>query len=229
MSKEFKVIELNRNERVRLCHTVVDSFAFSGKDVLDDKQIVQNPGIVYAQEKVDNSTKNVYIVAGIIGILADAAESLRSVGDKAARDTYVKKEYVEVVDKVAIAINSSDYRLFSSGDIDYRVKNVQSGIDCVVNQFAQEAKDASDCYVRSIKAAVAAAADAKKALEKVSDGKEFGLDVKLKTAYMAYWVAEFVLNRMGKFDTGCAAKAGVLKEVIEAMSFSCQSHTGNAE
>ncbi len=85
------VKELNKGQKLKTEYIVSKSVAFSDENVLNGSEI-QGPGIVYAKEKVDNSMRDVYIIADINGILNAAGEVVKSIAEELRFESSIYNE-----------------------------------------------------------------------------------------------------------------------------------------
>ena len=179
-------------------YTVESQTVFSNNAndaVLDNDGKVIKPGIAKVKVEIGSVSKETYIIADINGILTAAKVAVNDAAFAAA--------LADAVDALAAADAAAKAAAYAA-----------------VDAAADAAAYAADAY------AAVEAADyvnvAKTACEAAKTALEKGLDLesKLKTAYMAYRVAEAVWTQLGddyatNLET-CQKNANALKEVINA-------------
>ena len=193
LKADFK--ELNKGQSVSSKYIVSKSVAFGEGAVLNGR-IVQGPGIVYAQEIVGNSMRDVYIIADIKGML-NAARAAAKVA-------------------AVFAANAAARAAVNAANAANAANNPTANAANVAAVFANNAAANAADNVRAAWNVAKNACDlAKTALEKGID-----LESKLKTAYMAYRVAEAVWIQLGNNPTNldaCKERADALQKVIDRL------------
>ena len=237
------VKELEINHKVGTKYIVSKSVAFSDKNVLNGREI-QEPGIVYAQEKIGSSTRDVYIIADINGILraantaaayaADAAKAAAAFAAYAA-DAAAAYAAASSADAAASAASSAAYAAAYAADAadadaaaayaaadaydddayDAWADSYGTAVDGVVSAIVADYK-AATVDEQPKKDWLGAAYAAVKAAKKMSDGKGLDLEAKLKIAYMAYRIAQFTWLYNTK-DEDKDAKASDCKGKADAL------------
>ena len=198
LKADFK--ELNKGQIVSSKYIVSKSVAFGEGAVLNGRS-VQGPGIVYAQEIVGNSMRDVYIIADIKGMLNAAYAAAYAAADAASAAS---------ADDAVIAATSADdaVNAVATSAATSAVNAVATAATYAYNASDGQAKTAWNVAEKACKSA-------KKALEKGID-----LESKLKTAYMAYRVAEAVWIQLGNNPTNldaCKERADALQKVIDRL------------
>ena len=181
--------------------TVFDS-GEGATEVLDVSGTVQKPGIAKVKVAVGGVSKETYIIADINGMLNAAEDAAFDAGDAAVGgiSKASKASYAAFDAANAAASNASD----------------------VASKASDVAIYANSAYNASNGQAQTAWNVAKKACESAKTALKEGLDLesKLKTAYMAYRVAEAVWIQFGTDQANlnkCQKIANALQKVIDRL------------